>query len=136
MYVVFPVCTHSSHSLFIEMSCNHNEGSFTLLVRTGDRPSEGTDATVYAILHGEGLQSPQYKLDHTLKNDFKRGHESKFKITGTEVGTHSTLSSTEVFKCSLSTTTTFWDTLYVFVEERVLLKRSKIKNNMSKEGPR
>jgi len=59
--------------------------SFTLSVKTGDRPWGGTDATVYAVLHGEGLKTQQYKLDHCLCNDFERGEVSEFQLKGVKV---------------------------------------------------
>ncbi|CAC5367933.1 ALOX5 [Mytilus coruscus] len=72
----------------LKMSCSSSvyvyfpssSASYNITVKTGDQKGSGTDANVYIILHGQGFQTKECKLDNFFKNDFERGEIDKFSI--------------------------------------------------------
>lgn len=64
--------------------------TYKISVKTGDRPKAGTDANVYIVLYGEGLESKETKLDACFHNDFERGQQDSFHIKHLPVRMHIT----------------------------------------------
>ncbi|XP_063413650.1 allene oxide synthase-lipoxygenase protein-like isoform X2 [Mytilus trossulus] len=54
--------------------------SYKITVKTGDKKGAGTDANVYIILHGKGIQTIKYTLDTFFKNDFERGNIDNYSV--------------------------------------------------------
>ncbi|CAC5359765.1 ALOX5 [Mytilus coruscus] len=54
--------------------------SYKITVKTGDKKGAGTDANVYIILHGKGIQTNKYTLDTFFKNDFERGNIDNYSV--------------------------------------------------------
>ncbi|CAC5359763.1 ALOX5 [Mytilus coruscus] len=54
--------------------------SYKITVKTGDKKGAGTDANVYIILHGKGIQTNKYALDTFFKNDFERDNIDNYSV--------------------------------------------------------
>ncbi len=59
-----------------------------MTIKTGDKPSAGTDANVYFALHGDKGETPRIALQdegQTFKR-FERGRADKFVVQTADVG--------------------------------------------------
>ncbi|XP_063413651.1 allene oxide synthase-lipoxygenase protein-like [Mytilus trossulus] len=54
--------------------------SYKITVKTGDKKGAGTDANVYIVIHGKGIQTNKFTLDTFFKNDFERGNIDNYSV--------------------------------------------------------
>ena len=54
--------------------------SYKIAVKTGDKKGAGTDANVYIVLYGKGIQTNKFTLDTFFKNDFERGNIDNYSV--------------------------------------------------------
>lgn len=61
---------------------------YVVAVQTGDKKFAGTDANIAIVLHSDdGQQTDEMWLDNIFINDFERGRQDEFPVTGCRIDT-------------------------------------------------
>lgn len=84
-FITSSPCRHLSIAAFFHL---FSDISYHMTIKTGDKPSAGTDANVYFALHGDKGETPRIALQdesQTFKR-FERGRADKFVVQTADVG--------------------------------------------------